>query len=162
VKRLRLFALAAAAIGIVVLAPCATVLVVPADEPVAPEIAPKLAAAKHAIVHGLDRGWTRARYIGLETRASDQLVVLRFEIYGWPNLVPTPAYLSSRCRSLAEIDPGMYGRWGRRGRLHYGPGARVHPLLCAGTVPHALSERTPTEAAHLSGSLFQENARASV
>ena len=106
-KRLRLFALAAAAIGIVVLAPCATVLVVPADEPVAPEIAPKLAAAKHAIVHGLDRGWTRARYIGLETRASDQLVVLRFEIYGWPNLVPTPAYLSSRCRSLAEIDPTM-------------------------------------------------------
>ena len=108
-KRLRLLAVAAAAIGIAMLAPCVTVLVVPADEPVAPEIAPKLAAAKHAIVHGLDRGWTRARYIGLETRASDQLVVLRFEIYGWPNLVPTRAYLSSRCRSLAEIDPRMMG-----------------------------------------------------
>ena len=106
-KRLRLFALAAAAIGIVVLAPCATVLVVPADEPVAPEIAPKLAAAKHAIVHGLDRGWTRARYIGLEARASDQLVVLRFELYGWPNIAPMRAYLASRCRSLAEIDPTM-------------------------------------------------------
>ena len=106
-KRLRLFALAAAAVGIVVLAPCATVLVVPADEPVAPEIAPKLAAAKHAIVHGLDRGWTRARYIGLEARASDQLVVLRFELYGWPNIAPMRAYLASRCRSLAEIDPTM-------------------------------------------------------
>jgi hypothetical protein len=95
------------AIGLAALAPCATVLVVPPDEPAAPEIAPKLAAAKHAIVHGLDRGWTRARYIGLETRASDQLVVLRFEIYGWPNLVPMRAYLSSRCRPLAEIDPRM-------------------------------------------------------
>ena len=79
VNALRLFVVASAAVGIAVLAPCATVLVVPTDEPAPPEIAPKLAAAKHAIVHGLDRGWTRARYIGLETRASDQLVVLRFE-----------------------------------------------------------------------------------
>jgi hypothetical protein len=100
---------AALAIGLAVLAPCATVLVLPPDEPAPPEIAPKLAAAKHAIVHGIDRGWTRARYIGLETRASDQLVVLRFEIYGWPNLVPMRAYLVSRCRSLAEIDPRMMG-----------------------------------------------------
>jgi hypothetical protein len=107
VNALRLFVVASAAVGIAVLAPCATVLVVPADEPAAPEIAPKLAAAKHAIVHGLDRGWTRARYIGLETRASDQLVVLRFELYGWPNFAPMRAYLASRCRSLAEIDPRM-------------------------------------------------------
>jgi hypothetical protein len=97
------------AIGLAVLAPCATVLVVPADEPAPPEIASKLAAAKHAIVHGLDRGWTRARYIGVETRASDQLVVLRFELYGWPNFVPLRAYLVSRCRSLAEVDPTMMG-----------------------------------------------------
>lgn len=100
---------AVAAVGLAVLAPCATVLVVPADEPAAPEIAPKLAAARHAIVHGLDRGWTRARYIGLETRASDQLVVLRFEIYGWPNLLPMRAYLASRCRALPEIDPASMG-----------------------------------------------------
>jgi hypothetical protein len=93
------------AIGLAVLAPCATVLATPPDEPAPPEIAPELAAAKHAIVHGLDRGWTRARYIGLETRDSDQLVVLRFEIYGWPNFAPMRAYLVSRCRSLAEIDP---------------------------------------------------------
>jgi hypothetical protein len=100
---------AALGIGLAALAPCATVLVVPADEPVAVEIAPKLAAAKHAIVHGLDRGWTRARYVGLETRASDQLVVLRFELYGWPNLVPMRAYVVSRCRPLAELDPRMMG-----------------------------------------------------
>ena len=95
------------AIGLAVLAPCATVLVVPADEPAPPEIVPKLEGAKHAIVNGLDRGWTRARYIGIETRASDQLVVLKFELYGWPNLVPLRAYLASRCRSLGEIDPRM-------------------------------------------------------
>jgi hypothetical protein len=85
------------------------VLVVPADEPAAPEMAAKLEAAKHAIVHGLERGWTRARYLGLESRESDNLVVLRFEIYGWPNLLPTRAYLASRCRSLAEIDPRSMG-----------------------------------------------------
>jgi hypothetical protein len=110
VKGLRAYALAGAlAVVIAVLAPCTTVLATPPDEPAPPEIAPKLAAAKHAIVHELDRGWTRARYIGLETRASDQLVVLRFEIYGWPNLVPMRAYLVSRCRALAEIDPRMMG-----------------------------------------------------
>jgi hypothetical protein len=108
VKALRPLAAAAAlAIGLAVLAPCATVFVVPADEPAAPEIAPKLEAAKHAIVDGLDRQWTRARYIGAETRASDQLVVLKFELYGWPNLLPVRAYLASRCRSLAELDPRM-------------------------------------------------------
>lgn len=100
---------AALAIGLAVLAPCATVLATPPDEPAPPEIVPKLAAAKHSLVHNLDRGWTRARYIGLETRAADQLVVLRFEIYGWPNLAPMRAYLVSRCRPLAEIDPMSMG-----------------------------------------------------
>jgi hypothetical protein len=96
---------AALAIGLAVLAPCAMVLAMPPDEPAPPEIAPNLAAAKHSLVHNLDRGWTRARYIGLETRDSDKLVVLRFEIYGWPNFAPLRAYLASRCRPLAEIDP---------------------------------------------------------
>jgi hypothetical protein len=95
----------ALAVALAVLAPCATGLATPPDAPAPPQIAPKLAAAKHAIVRGLERGWTRARYIGLETRPSDHLVVLRFELYGWPNLVPIRAYLASRCRSLAEIDP---------------------------------------------------------
>ena len=109
-KALRPFAVAAGlAIGLAVLAPCATVIFVPADEPATPEVELKLAAAKHAIVHGLERGWARARYVGLETRASDQLLVLRFEIYGWPNLVPLRAYLASRCRSLADVDPASMG-----------------------------------------------------
>jgi hypothetical protein len=98
-------AAAALAVGLAVLAPCTTVLFTPPDEPAPSEIAPKLAAAKHSLVHNVDRGWTRARYIGLETRDSDKLVVLRFEIYGWPNFAPLRAYLASRCRSLAEIEP---------------------------------------------------------
>ena len=103
---LRVSAVAAAvAIGLAVLAPCATVLTTPPDEAAPPEIAPKLAAAKHSLVHNLDRGWTRARYIGLETRDSDKLVVLKFEIYGWPNFAPLRAFLLSRCRSLADIEP---------------------------------------------------------
>ena len=107
---MRRYAFAVAlAIGLALLAPFATVFVTPPDEPAPPELAPKLAAAKHAIVHGLERRWTRARYIGVETRDSDQLVVLRFEIYGWPNLVPMRAYLVSRCRSLGEIDPMHMG-----------------------------------------------------
>jgi len=115
VNALRLFVVASAAVGIAVLAPCATVLVVPADEPAALEIAPKLAAAKHAVVHGLDRGWTRARYIGLETRASDQLVVLRFELYGWPKF-RADARVPRIALPLARRDrPNDDERWNRRG-----------------------------------------------
>lgn len=96
-------------VPLVLLAPCATVLVVPPDAAAPPEVEPRLPAAKHAVVHGLDRGWTRARFVGLETRASDNLVVLMFEIYGWPNLVPMRAFLVSRCRALADLDPRMMG-----------------------------------------------------
>lgn len=89
------------------LTPCATVLAVAPDLAVPVELQSKLPEAKHALVHGLDRGWTRARFIGIEMRDADDLVVLQFEIYGWPNLVPIRAYLASRCRALAEIDPRM-------------------------------------------------------
>jgi hypothetical protein len=96
-------------VPLVLLAPCATVLAVPPDAAAPPALEPKLPAAKHALVDNLDRGWTRARFIGIETRASDDLVVLMFEIYGWPNLAPMRAYLVSRCRPLAEIEPRMMG-----------------------------------------------------
>jgi hypothetical protein len=95
------------AVALVVLAPCATVLLTPTDVAAPAALAPKLAEAKHAVVHNLDRGWTRARYVGVETRASDDLVVLMFELYGWPNFVPLRAYLASRCRPIAEIEPRM-------------------------------------------------------
>lgn len=95
--------------ALVTLAPCATVFVVPPDAEAPAELQQKLPAAKHALVHQLERGWTRARFVGIETRASDQLVVLQFEVYGWPNLVPMRAYLASRCRPLAEIDPRSMG-----------------------------------------------------
>ena len=97
------------ALSLVVLAPCASVLLVPPDAPAPTELKPKLPEAKHALVHQLERGWTRARFIGLKTRESDQLVLLMFEIYGWPNLVPMRAYLISRCRALADVDPKMMG-----------------------------------------------------
>jgi hypothetical protein len=92
-------------LALVSLAPCATVLAVPPDTAAPAELQAILPAAKHALVHGLDRGWTRARFLGVEIRASDDLVVLQFEIYGWPNLTPMRAYLVSRCRPLAQIDP---------------------------------------------------------
>jgi hypothetical protein len=96
-------------LALVSLAPCATVLAVPPDAAAPADLAVKLPEAKHVVVHQLDRGWTRARYVGLETRASDDLVVLQFEIYGWPNLTPVRAYLVSRCRPLAQIEPRSMG-----------------------------------------------------
>lgn len=96
-------------LALVSLAPCATVLAVPPDAAAPAELAVKLPAAKHALVNSLDRQWTRARFVGLETRASDNLVVLQFEIYGWPNLTPARAVLVSRCRPLADIDPRSMG-----------------------------------------------------
>jgi hypothetical protein len=96
-------------LALVSLAPCATVLAVPPDAAAPTELAMKLPEAKHMLVHQLERGWTRARYVGIETRASDNLVVLQFEIYGWPNLIPMRAYLVSRCRALAELEPRSMG-----------------------------------------------------
>jgi hypothetical protein len=97
-------------LALVSLAPCATVLAVPPDAAAPTELVAKLPAAKHAIVNGLDRHqWTRARFIGVETRASDNLVVLMFELYGWPNVFPARAFLISRCRPLADIEPRSMG-----------------------------------------------------
>ena len=96
-------------LALVALAPCATVLAVPPDAAAPNELAVKLPEAKHVLVHQLERGWARARYVGLETRASDDLVVLQFEIYGWPNLTPVRAFLVSRCRPLAQIEPRSMG-----------------------------------------------------
>jgi hypothetical protein len=97
-------------LALAALAPCATVLAVPPDATAPAELHAKLPAAKAALVDALDRHqWTRARYIGMETRASDNLVVLMFEMYGWPNVVPSRAVLISRCRPLADIDPRSMG-----------------------------------------------------
>lgn len=84
----------------------ATLVAVPADAAAPVELQAKLPAAKAALVSGLDRPeWTHARFIGIETRASDNLVVLMFELYGWPNVFPARAFLISRCRPIAEIEP---------------------------------------------------------
>jgi len=96
-------------IALLTLTPCATVFAVPPDAEAPSALEQKLPAAKHALVHNLERGWTRARFVGVETRASDSLIVLMFEVYGWPNLVPMRAYLASRCRPMADIDPRMMG-----------------------------------------------------
>jgi hypothetical protein len=102
--------LAVGILAVVALVPCATVLAVPPDTAAPAELQLKLPAAKDAVVDGLDRHrWTRARYIGAETRASDNLVVLMFELYGWPNLVPVRAFLISRCRAIADLDPRAMG-----------------------------------------------------
>jgi hypothetical protein len=94
-------------LALVALAPCATVLAVPPDATAPAELHAKLPAAKAVLVDALDRHqWTRARYIGMEARASDDLVLLMFEMYGWPNVFPARAFLISRCRSLADIEPG--------------------------------------------------------
>ena len=97
-------------LALVSLAPCATVLAVPPDAAAPAELQAKLPAAKAALVSGLDRPqWTRARFVGMETRASDSLVVLMFELYGWPNFLPARAFLLSRCRPLADIEPRSMG-----------------------------------------------------
>ena len=97
-------------LAVIALAPCATVLAVPPDAAAPAELQLKLPAAKNAVVDGLDRHqWTRARYIGAETRSSDNLVVLMFELYGWPNVFPSRAFLASRCRPLADIEPRSMG-----------------------------------------------------
>jgi hypothetical protein len=97
-------------LAVIALAPRASLVAVPPDATAPAELQVKLPAAKVALADALDRHqWTRVRYIGMEARASDNLVVLMFEMYRWPNILPSRAFLASRCRPLAEIEPRSMG-----------------------------------------------------
>lgn len=69
-----------------------------------------LPEAKRALSSNLGTPLAYVRYLGLETRETDRLVILQFEIRPWPYLVSEGAYLASRCTPIAELDPrGMSG-----------------------------------------------------
>jgi hypothetical protein len=61
--------------------------------------------AKRALASNLDSALAYVRYLGVETRQRDQLVVLQFEIRPWPYVFADRAYLASRCTPIANLDP---------------------------------------------------------
>ena len=72
-----------------------------------------LADAKRYMAGQLDLPMAHIRYIGLETRDADDLVLLKFELRSFPWVASDGAYLFSRCTPLEELD--VFGMGGGRG-----------------------------------------------
>jgi hypothetical protein len=72
-----------------------------------------LVDAKRYLAGQLDLPVAHIRYVGLETRDVDDLVVLEFELRSFPWVAAEGAYLVSRCTPLEELD--VFGMGGGRG-----------------------------------------------
>lgn len=64
-----------------------------------------LPEAKRTLAAQFDLPLAYVRYVGLETREIDDLVILRFELRPFPYLRSEGAYLVSRCTAIEQLDP---------------------------------------------------------
>jgi hypothetical protein len=78
------------------------------DEQAPPELSPLLPSAKRALLAGLDHPPVHVRYLGLERRRHDELLVIRFELRPNPFVTAEGAYLVSRCRPLETFDADAF------------------------------------------------------
>jgi hypothetical protein len=99
-------ALTLVAISLVV--PFGILPVLAPDETAPTAISRLLPEAKRSLAAGLDlplAPLAYVRYVGLETRERDDLVILRFELRSFPYLSSEGAYLVSRCTAIENLDP---------------------------------------------------------
>ena len=97
-------------IGLQLLVPTVILPVTAPDADAPAAVQQLLPDAKQALASGLDLPLAYVRYLGLETRDDDQLVILHLELRPWPYLASDMGFLASRCTPLEEIDPrGMSG-----------------------------------------------------
>jgi hypothetical protein len=90
-----------------------TALAPDADAP--PAVERILPRAKRYLAGQLDAFTSVVRYIGWEHRATDDLVILMFELRPFPFITADGAYLVSRCTPMEDLDPdGMGGGRGVR------------------------------------------------
>ena len=82
-----------------------------------PQVRPLLPEAKRHLTAQFDAWNSIVRYIGIETRERDHLVIMQFEIRSFPFLGVDRAYLVSRCVPIEELDPAGMG--GGRGVVDY-------------------------------------------
>jgi hypothetical protein len=92
-------------IVIVVLLPTVILPAMAPDASASRDIARILPDAKRTLSSNLKTPLAYLRYIGMEARGSDRLIILKFEIRPWPYLVADGTYLASRCTPVPELDP---------------------------------------------------------
>ena len=103
-------AILAGLIGVQLLVPTVVLMVATPDAEAPAAVRQLLPEAKRALASGFELPLAYVRFLGLETRDADQLVILHFELRPWPYLASELGYLASRCTPLEEIDPrGMSG-----------------------------------------------------
>jgi hypothetical protein len=78
------------------------------DEQAPPELSRLLPSAKRALLAGLDHPPVHVRYLGLERRRHDELLIIRFELRPYPFVSAEGAYLASRCRPLETFDADAF------------------------------------------------------
>ena len=82
------------------------------DAEAPPELAPFLREAKRVLRGQFDAPGAQVRFLGVETGAARDLVVLRFEVQRSPFGDPELAYLASRCRPLATFTSETFSGMG--------------------------------------------------
>lgn len=109
----RLLLATALVVLVLVALPMAAFQVLLPDAPAPEPVSRILADAKRYMAGQLDLPMAHIRYIGLETRDVDDLVLLKFELRSFPWVASDGAYLFSRCTPLEELD--VFGMGGGRG-----------------------------------------------
>ncbi len=61
--------------------------------------------AKRVLIRNFELPASSVRYVGIETRNRDNLIVLQFEIRTFPFITVDRAFLGSRCTPIADLDP---------------------------------------------------------
>ena len=82
---------------------------VTADEPAPAAVEPVLPDAKNYLAQQLDLAAADLRFIGMEHRDQDDLVILKFALRTFPYLTAEGAYLVSRCIPPEDLDPLAMG-----------------------------------------------------
>ena len=98
-----------ALVAAVLLAGPPVVAVLAPDHTTPASVARILTEARRTLSAQLDLPASAIRYVGIETRDRDELVVLQFEIRSFPFLAIERAYLFSRCTPLDDLDPAGMG-----------------------------------------------------
>ena len=102
--------LAGVVVALAVLSFRVTVLPAIAPDEAAPEAVERLLRdAKNYLAQQLDLVAAHLRFIGMEHRDRDDLVILKFDLRPFPFLATEGAYLVSRCTPLEDLDPLAMG-----------------------------------------------------
>ncbi len=82
--------------------------------------------AKRVLIGNFELPVSSVRYVGIETRGRDNLIVLQFEIRVFPFITVDRAYLSSRCTPITELNASTMS--GGRGVTNFATDAELQHL----------------------------------